>query len=316
MGRKRENNGVKCIGSVEPQFPELMALAKAASTLPSWRPFRRSRKPGRFISTLKGKGMEYDESRLYQAGDDIRHIDWRVTARTGNTHTKLFREERDHPVYIAFDINPRMFFATRGVFKVVQAARIAALIAWRAQQGGDRVSCQVFTNAKYLESPLGGGPSSVAKCLKLISDASREARKVRETRTKRSFAENMERLRNLIRPGGCIFLISDFHELEEQSQKVLAQIAARCDTTIIKISDPFEEKLPNLKFAGKVTDSAGSQVTLESLSPLAQSRYEKHFTSLENRIIKFSAANRLRWLAVKTTDNAVTSTRELFSYRI
>ena len=316
MDHKQNSRAVKHLGSIEPQFLELMSLAKAASTLPRWRPFKRGRKSGHFISNLKGRGMEYDESRLYQAGDDIRHIDWRVTARTGNTHTKLFREERDHPVYIAFDLNPRMFFATKGVFKVVQAARIAALVAWRAQQGGDRVSGQVFTPAKYLKSPLGSGPSSVAKCLKLISDTSKSAHENREKRTKSNFTDNVERLRNLIPPGSSIFLISDFHDLKEESQNMLSQIAVRCDMIIVKVSDPFEENLPDLKFPGKVTDGADNQVTIETMSPLARSRYREHFTSVENRIIKFTNINRLRWIAVKTTDDALSSTRRLFSYQI
>ena len=316
MDDKQDSSTGNHLSSVEPQFPELMSLAKAASTLPSWRPFKRSRKPGHFISNLKGRGMEYDESRLYQAGDDIRHIDWRVTARTGNTHTKLFREERDHPVYIAFDLNPRMFFATRGVFKVVQGARIAALVAWKAQQGGDRISGQIFTGSTYLESPLGGGPSSVARCLKLISNTSKRSLGKQERGTKRSFTENMERLRKLIRPGSSIFLISDFHELEAESQKVLSQIATRCDITIVKIFDPFEENLPRLKFIGTLTDGTGNQVTLENISPLARSRYREHFTSVKDRIAKFTKLNRARWIAVKTTDDALISMRQLFSYHI
>mgnify|MGYP002151030683 FL=1 len=83
--------------------------------------------------------MEFAEARSYQYGDDVRHIDWRVTARTGTTHTKLFREERERPVMLVLDLSRRMFFGTRQRLKSVQAARIAALTGWRALLRGDRV---------------------------------------------------------------------------------------------------------------------------------------------------------------------------------
>ena len=85
---------------------------------------------GDYQSAFKGRGMEYDESRLYQPGDDIRNIDWRVTARTGKAHTKLFREERERPVHLWVDFRAPMFFATRGKFKAVIAAELAGLFAW------------------------------------------------------------------------------------------------------------------------------------------------------------------------------------------
>lgn len=112
------------------QLSSLVNLAKPASQLKLQRSSIRSRQSGGYISHSKGRGMEFDESRLYQPGDDIRSIDWRVTARTGKTHTKIFREERERPVFISVDDRPTMHFATRGVFKSVQASKIAALIAW------------------------------------------------------------------------------------------------------------------------------------------------------------------------------------------
>ena len=102
---------------------------------------------GDYQAAVKGRGMEYDESRPYQAGDEIRHIDWRVTARTGKAHTKLFREERERPVWLWIDFRAPMFFATRGRFKSVLAAELAALFAWTAARQGDRVGGMVFAEA-------------------------------------------------------------------------------------------------------------------------------------------------------------------------
>jgi uncharacterized protein (DUF58 family) len=94
---------------------------------------------GNHVSHFKGRGMDYMESRIYQAGDDIRNMDWRVTARTGQPHIKLFQEERQRPVMIMLDYNPGMFFASQGRFKSVVASQAAALLAWSALNNGDRV---------------------------------------------------------------------------------------------------------------------------------------------------------------------------------
>ena len=91
------------------------------------------------VSRIRGRGMEYSESRIYLPGDDIRRIDWRVTARTGRPHTKLFHEERDRPVLFVVDLGAHMRFGTRGAFKSVVAAEAASLLAWAAAENGDRV---------------------------------------------------------------------------------------------------------------------------------------------------------------------------------
>lgn len=100
----------------------LINLAKPAANLKLFRSGIRAQQSGGYLSRTKGRGMEFDEVRPYQPGDDIRSIDWRVTARTDKTHTKLFREERERPVFISVDYRASMQFATRGVFKAVQAA--------------------------------------------------------------------------------------------------------------------------------------------------------------------------------------------------
>ncbi|MDD5114985.1 MAG: DUF58 domain-containing protein, partial [Methylobacter sp.] len=124
----------------------LINLAGPAASLNLQPASIRSRQSGGYVSRFKGRGMEFDETRLYQPGDDIRSIDWRVTARTGKTHTKLFREERERPVFIAVDDRAAMHFATRGVFKSVLAAKLAGLLAWTAQHHGDRMGGQIFSD--------------------------------------------------------------------------------------------------------------------------------------------------------------------------
>ncbi len=102
-------------------------------------------------SNFRGRGIDFEEVRSYQPGDDIRSIDWRVTARTGSAHTKLFREERERPVLVAVDQRSSMFFGSSHCFKSVLAAQLASLLAWSALDGGDRVGGLVFNDAGHRE---------------------------------------------------------------------------------------------------------------------------------------------------------------------
>ncbi len=123
---------------LRPQLAELVALRRLAQRPP---PPRRGRvgNAGQAPSPLRGRGMEYAESREYVPGDDARHIDWRVTARTGRAHTKLFQAERERVSLIVADTSPALYFGTRVRFKSVQAARAGAVAAWSAQRRGDRI---------------------------------------------------------------------------------------------------------------------------------------------------------------------------------
>src|SRR5690606_13561386 len=113
---------------------------------------------GAHLSPYKGRGIEFDESRPYQPGDDLRTIDWRVTARTGKPHTKIFREERNRPVIVWLDLRKPMLFATRGAYKAVRAAELAMLVGWSAIANGDRLGGLVFAEGAHheLRPALGG----------------------------------------------------------------------------------------------------------------------------------------------------------------
>ena len=111
----------------------------------------RSLQTGAYVSHFRGRGMEFDESRPYQPGDDPRSIDWRVTARSTTAYTKLFREERERPVLIMVDLRSNMHFATRGCFKSVSASRAAALLSWAAHHRGDRLGGLIFGDTMHRE---------------------------------------------------------------------------------------------------------------------------------------------------------------------
>src|SRR4051812_8187740 len=119
-------------------------------------------------SRFRGRGVDYVESRAYQPGDDIRQMDWRLTARSGRPHTKVFQEEREQSVLLLVDCNASMHFGSRVRFKSVQAARTAALVAWAAVHGGDRVGALGFGPGLNAEVKPGGGPRGALQVLRAL----------------------------------------------------------------------------------------------------------------------------------------------------
>ena len=135
---------------IRPSLADLIALR---SRVLAWPPPQRAQGGGAGPATspVRGRGMDYAESRLYSQGDDARHIDWRVTARTGRMHTKVFHAERDRVTLLIADTAPSLYFGTRRCFKSVLAAEVGALTAWAAQRSGDRISALRGT---HVEPPL------------------------------------------------------------------------------------------------------------------------------------------------------------------
>ncbi|MCY3731458.1 MAG: DUF58 domain-containing protein, partial [Rhodospirillaceae bacterium] len=133
------------------ELAELIGLKRAGESLRVGALRVRALDSGGHLSRFKGRGVEFDESRPYEPGDDLRHMDWRVTARTGKPHTKVFREERDRPVILWLDLRRPMLFATRGAYKAVRAAQTAALVAWSAVANGDRLGGLVFSEREHVE---------------------------------------------------------------------------------------------------------------------------------------------------------------------
>ncbi len=224
---------------VEIKLKTLINLVGPAAGLKLQQSGIKSMQSGGYVSRFKGRGMEFDETRLYQPGDDIRSIDWRVTARTGKTHTKLFREERERPVFISVDNRSAMYFATRGVFKSVQAAKLAALLAWAAQHHGDRVGGQVYDASSCRELKPQNGRHAVLRLLNTILQPQQT-----EASQDITLQQVISRLVQHVRPGGLVYLISDFRGLDVQVENIIARLVRHCDVVLIQVYDPLESSLP------------------------------------------------------------------------
>lgn len=251
---------------------------------------------GGYLSPLKGRGMEFDEVRLYQAGDDIRSIDWKVTARTGKAHTKIFREERERPVFISVDNRPAMHFATRGVFKFVQASKLAGLIAWAAQQHGDRIGGQIFSAQSCLELKPFHGKHGVLRFFNGLVNT-----RPAKIATPISFDEVLARLNQHAKPGSLIYLISDFRGLSEQSERHLAKLARHCEVVLIFVYDPLEKALPN---QGRYRFTDGEHdIVIDSSDKMRLIAYQQRFLELQQTLVAVAKKNRLKLIQCDTTQN-------------
>jgi len=198
---------------------------------------------GNYLARIKGRGMEFAEVRHYQAGDDIRSIDWSVTARTGKAHTKLFQEERERPVFILLDLSDSMIFGSQFVFKSVQACHLAALLSWQAKQRNDRLGGIVFNQQKVAELKPTGRNTGLMAFLHQSAQLCASSPFKTELRSQ-SLLVQLKRLSYLVQTGSQVHLISDFSQLDEQCQKLISQIRRHNQINAWQVSDPLELALP------------------------------------------------------------------------
>jgi uncharacterized protein (DUF58 family) len=200
---------------------------------------------GAHLSRFRGRGMDYAESRAYHPGDDVRHIDWRVTARTGQPHTKLFIEERERPVFLLLDFSPGMFFGTRGSFKSVTAARAAAYAAWSVVAAGDRVGGVIAGDGGIRDLRPASGRRGVLRLLKVIADATEPPGKLAFTNSASRLDDALLHLCSVVHPGSLVMVFSDFQHCGERTRRHLVQLQKHSNVVACQVLDPLEIDLPD-----------------------------------------------------------------------
>lgn len=246
---------------------------------------RQAQMSGNYLARSKGRGMEFDEVRHYQTGDDIRTIDWRVTARTGKTHTKLFREEVERPVLIATDLSTSMLFGSQLLRKSIQASHLAALVAWHAKSRGDRLGGIVFNEIHHQECKPRSRKQGVLHYLHTLQDIHQHSLDnqptLADTDFEFAFEQNCQRLRQVAKPGCLVYLITDGHAVNDQSIRHLTQLSRHCELVVGLIVDPLEQRLPDIGFRANVAMTDGKhrqQLTLGDQN--IQAKYQAKVSAL------------------------------------
>lgn len=226
----------------------LQADARALK-LPSARPAK-ARQAGLQQSAQRGRGMAFAEVRLYQPGDDIRSIDWRVTARRQAPHTKLYEEERERPILLLCDLGPTLFFASAGAFKQVRCAQLAAILAWLALSAGDQVGGIVFNGESLNVQRPARRKKSVLRLLDTLAshqrsslDTSTEMPSANPA-TQTSLDTALAEARRVAHTGSRIFVISDFLGISGNTTSLLGALARHNSVSALRIADPLEQALP------------------------------------------------------------------------
>jgi uncharacterized protein (DUF58 family) len=256
---------------------DLMRLRAAGEAVRLTAPRVRVAATGGHLSPYKGRGVEFDESRLYQPGDDLRTIDWRVTARTGKPHTKVFREERNRPVFVWLDLRRPMLFATRGAYKAVRAAEVAALIAWSAVANGDRLGGLVFSEAEHHELRPSLGRRAALRLFQKIAADSFWDSGARAAAPETDADRALVRLTRVARPGSLIFLLSDFRRLGADAERHLRELAGHCDLVLVHVFDPVEAELPPPGRYRVV--SGGRTLAIETSNDALRRKYRDRFAA-------------------------------------
>jgi uncharacterized protein (DUF58 family) len=270
---------------------------------------------GAYVSHFKGRGMEFDESRPYQPGDDPRNIDWRVTARSSEAYTKLFREERERPVLVMVDLRSNMHFATRGCFKSVNAARAAALIAWAAHHRGDRLGGIIFGDTTHRElKPRLGRQSALHYVHELVShpDWNKTVQTSGEN-PQEPFRQALSALRRVVRPGSLVIVISDFLGFDKMPQSYLAGIARHNEVLAVAVSDRLERELPPPGRYRLV--SADAEMAIDTYARAAREDYKREFSERETALEVFCQRYGIHLMKLSTDDDPVETMQKALGRR-
>lgn len=254
---------------IRPSLSELVALRGSANG-------RRSAKLGRHgvtghaLSPLRGRGMEYAESRDYVAGDDARHIDWRLTARTGRAHTKLFQAERERLTLIVADTAPSLYFGTRVRFKSVQAARAGAVAAWAAARDGDRIAA---LRGSVREPPI--TPAAGARgALRVLDALVRWYSQPPEEDVGLTVA--LDHAQRLLRPGSRVVLLADPRSISDIPERRWPALAQHHEVVVLLLTDPLETTPPK---SAVPFSTDGHRVEIDLASPAQRQRWLREFVS-------------------------------------
>ncbi|ARS51346.1 DUF58 domain-containing protein [Ectopseudomonas hydrolytica] len=207
-------------------------------------PARRSPLIGLHHSKLRGRGVDFDQVRVYQPGDDVRTIDWRVTARTQEPHTKLFHEERERPIFIIAEQSQRLFFGSGQCFKSVLAARAAALIGWAALGHNDRIGGLVFADNEHHEVKPRRSKQSLLQLLNLLARANQALAAEAPPASRDTFGMALRRAREVLRPGSLVIVLCDERALSDNAEQQLTLLARHIDLLLLPLSDPLDHALP------------------------------------------------------------------------
>jgi uncharacterized protein (DUF58 family) len=286
--------------SLHPQLDDLLELRHQARTLGvAAHHLVNSTFTGLYASVFRGTGLDFDEVREYREGDDIRNMDWLVTARTNVPHLKVFREERQRSVILCIDTGPHMSFGTRGTFKSIQAARTAALIGWAASKQHDRVGGVLFgnpaTDIRYFRATP--GRRGLWRLLRALTEP------IEQGDTDES--QLMAALRHIesgAATGSLIFVIAPINQVTTGLEHILGSLKQRHDVVLLPVDDPADIELPDI---GTVifSNAAGELLEVDTHNAAGREAFREDWTQRREELQQLSYRLGLGLIPISTNED-------------
>ena len=251
-------------------------------------------------SRFRGRGMDFDQVRIYQPGDDVRSIDWRVTARTQVPHTKIFSEERERPILVISDLRGPMFFGSQRLKSVV-ACEISAALAWAGLAANDRAGGLVFGPQQQVDIKSRRSHHAVLQFIHALHEYSSQLLEPQPDHF--SLRDILEESRRFILPGSTVFIVSDFHDLDSGCERHLFELARHGNLNFCHVYDNIETELPQPSLYA-VTD--GQQRTmLDSSNKQLRQQFVDAFNERSQHLRKLSEQLSAGLLPFNSADNVM-----------
>ncbi len=234
--------------------------------------------PGEVLSMHKGPGIEFEDIRPYLPGDDLRHVDWRVTARTGRPYTRRYTEDHEHSTLVVVDQRVNMFFGSGDYFKSYSAALSAARVAWYAADNRHRLGAVIASDAIDIV-PLGHPKRSILELCKKLHACNNSLNINSSGQT--GLVDVIERVSLQLQPGMRVTVISDFSDLTEHVVTMLGTIVKNCSLELVQIFDPLEENIPG---NATVTVSNGLKISRAVLNKKARELYRSKRAEINRQL--------------------------------
>lgn len=264
---------------------------------------------GVHLSRFKGKGVDFAEYRQYQPGDDPRTIDWRVTARRGRPHTRLYHEEVEKPVLIMVDQSQSMFFGSRYAFKSVRAAELGSLLSWVGLSQGDKIGGLVFSDFAYQAIKPSRHPKQALRLLECINSYNNALRLQHASQPSFRLNEGLMELRRIARPGSQCLLISDWRQFDAETEKLLFELNRHCQVLLFQIFDPLESHLPPGRF--QISNHQSLELEINTLDRGIEDRFSQRYTEWRDNILLSLARIGVGCASISTHDQPLEHLRYL-----
>ena len=261
---------------------------------------------GEYSSAFKGKGMSFSEVRSYQYGDDVRNIDWNVTARTGEPHVKIFEEERELTVMLLLDLSGSSFFGTKNGFKSDILLEISALLSFSAINNNDKVGAIIFTDRIEKFIPPKKGKQHILYII-------RELINIQPAGKKTNIGNALRYFSNVIKRRSICFLITDF--MDEDYQTSLKVASRKHDLIAIRLFDPMEEKLPQAGILPIIDNETGKKIWLDTSSQLVQRKFNEEGRKKMNYLEKVIRSSQANLVTISTNSDYVKILMDFFQKR-